>query len=230
MPKDAFEAAQHIRLLARVLDEAQDFILITDATPPSRGGPFIRYANESLLRSTGYSAEELVGESYRALLAPDNDPVTLQSLAESLECGRICEKEIRARRKDGSVFWIEFTGKPLSEDDANYWVAVGRDITVRRRAQDEIAALLNAIDAVSDHLEIYVLQEGRYVAAFQNAAYDPDASLFVETVLNQEPLRERLAGGEAISLPNDGLLFRPLGNNAQTVICVRRQPWLAAAS
>jgi PAS domain S-box-containing protein len=227
---ETFDAAKHLGLLARVLDEAQDFILITDSTPPSRGGPFIRYANESLLRSTGYTAGELTGKPYSALLDESNDPVTMESIAQSFELQQVSEKELRLRRKDGSVFWVEFTGKPLSEEDANYWVAVGRDITVRRRAQDEMAALLNAIDAVSDHLEIYVREDGRYVAAFQNAAYDPDASLFVETVLNEEPLRHRLASGETITLANDGLLFRPLGQNAQTVICVRRQPWLPAAS
>lgn len=221
---------EDLRLLARVLDEAQDFILITDSTPPSQGGPFVYYANASLLRSTGYTAEEIAGQSYRTLLDADNDPAALDSIARSIEAQQICEKEIRLRRKDGSVFWVEFTGKPLHEEGSMHWVAVGRDITVRRRAQDEMAALLNAIDSVSDHLEIYALEDGQYVAAFQNAASDPDASLFVETVLNQQPLRERLERGETVTLPHDGLLFRPLGQNAQTVICVRHQPWLAAAS
>lgn len=223
---------ERVRLLTRAVDEALDLVLVTDSTPPSAGGPFMQYANRPLLAALGYEPGELTGLGYGVIMAEENDPAALQSIVEHLEQMRDCEKEILLRRKDGSTFWVEFASRPLTGPDGTptHWVAVGRDITARRQTHEQMAVLVNAIDAVSDHIEIYALEDGAYVPAFQNAASDPDASLFVETVLNQGPLKERLQRGEAVTLPNDGLLFRPLGEQAKTVICVRRQPWLAVAS
>ena len=229
---ERYRSEERVRLLTRAVDEALDLVLVTDSTPPSKGGPFMHYANRQLLAALGYEPCELKGIPYGLIIAEENDPAAVQSIVEHLEQMRDCEKEILLRRKDGSTFWVEFASRPLTAPDGTptHWVAVGRDITARRRTHEQMAVLVNAIDSVSDHIEIYALEDGAYVAAFQNAASDPDASLFVETVLNQQPLKDRLQRGENVTLPNDGLLFRPLGQDAKTVICVRRQPWLAAAS
>lgn len=227
---ESFDADKNIRLLARALDEALDFILITDFTPPSRGGPFIQYANDSFLRATSYRLEDLVGKAYVAILDESNDPVALESMANNLEAARISEKEIRLRRKDGSAFWVEFTGKPLCDEaGGNYWVAVGRDITLRRQAQEQMTTLMTAIDAVSGHLEIYTLENGDYSVAFQNAEADSDISELIETLLNEPALREatglraRLNAGENVTVTGDGLQIRPLGRNAETVIAIKQK-------
>lgn len=227
------ESVRALTVLTRAVDEATDLVLVTDSEPPSRGGPYMLYANRQFLDATGYTAAEIAGQSYSLIMAENNDPATMQSIIQNLEELKDCEKEILLRRKDGSSFWVEFASRPLSFTDEGkpaHWVAVGRDITARRQTQAQMAALVNAIDASSDHLEIYVLENGAYVPAFQNAASDPDASLFAETVLNEQPLRERLLRGETVTLSADGLLFRPLGANAETVICVRRQPAPFAAA
>src|SRR5579884_363738 len=147
----------HARLLTRVVDEASDLVLITDFTPPSQGGPFIEYANEALLHATGYTMDELSGRPYTTLFSSDNDPVVLTTITDNLEASVANEKEIKLCRKDGSSFWVEFTGKPVREDatGTSHWVAVGRDITLRRQSVEQTLTLMTALDAVSGHLEIY---------------------------------------------------------------------------
>ncbi len=220
------------QMLTHAMDEALDFVLVTDSVPPSQGGPFIEYANSPFLAATGYSADELVGQPYSALMADENDPAAVQAVVDNLEHLRDNEKELLLRRKNGSAFWTEFASRPLSRPDGSpmHWVAVGRDITNRRQTHQQLAALVKAIDSVSQHIEIYTLEDALYVPAFQNAASDPDASVFVETVLNETSLRERLKRGEVVRLTRDGLVIRPLGENAETVICVRAQPRRFAAA
>lgn len=226
---ESFDAERNARLLARAAQEALDFILITDFTPPSRGGPFIRYANDSLLRATGFAMIELLGRPYHELLHEHNDPATLRSMAKNLEDSKANEKEVRLRRKDGSAFWVEFTGKPLSDGGSKYWVAIGRDISLRRQAQEQMTTLMTAIDAVSGHLEIYALENGEYSAIFQNAEADSDISALVETLLNEPALREatalraRLSAGENVTVTTDGLQIRPLDKNAETLICIKQK-------
>jgi PAS domain S-box-containing protein len=216
-------------LLARAMDEALDLVVITDATPPSRGGPFICYANTSFLRTTGFELADLAAKPYSVIMADNNDPVTMETIAQNIEAQRVNEKELRVRRKDGLSFWVEFTGKLLRDTEASYWVWVGRDITLRRQTHEQLAALTTAIYAVSGHLEIYTLDNGEYHVAFQNAEADSDISELVETLLNNPAvrdatgLRSRLSAGENVTVTTDGLQIRPIGKNAETLIAIRQR-------
>jgi len=221
----------HVRLLARVVDEAPDFILITDFTPPSQGGPFVEYANESLLHATGYAREELVGKPYSTIIAQDNDPLVLQTITHNLEAARVNEKEILLRRKDGTSFWAEFTGKPLRDevDETQHWVALGRDITLRRQTVEQMATLMTAMDAVSGHLEIYTLDGSDYTAVFRNRDADSDISQLVETLLNEPSLRDatalrkRLRSGESVTVTSDGLQIYPCDSKGATLLAIKQK-------
>lgn len=225
-----FDADTHVQLLSRVVDEASDLVLITDFTPPSQGGPFIEYANDALLAATGYTMEDLAGRPYGLIVAEENDPVLLATIVNNLEAAQVNEKEILLRRKDGSAFWVEFAGKPLSEHaDARHWVCIGRDITLRRQTVAQMATLMTALDAVSGHLEIYTLDGGEYTAVFRNREADSDISELVDTLLNDPALREatalrqRLRSGEKVTLTADGLQIRSCDSNAETLVCIRQR-------
>lgn len=226
-----YDPDAHVRLLARVVDEASDLVLITDFTPPSQGGPFIQYANESLLRATGYSHSEIAGRPYSSIIAETNDPVVLETIVHNLEAAQVNEKEILLRRKDGSSFWVEFTGKPLHDEvtGMRHWVSVGRDITLRRQTVEHMATLMTALDAVSGHLEIYALDGGEYTAVFRNREADSDISELVDTLLNEPALRDatglrnRLVAGESVTVTADGLQIRPCDTQAHTLVCIKQK-------
>lgn len=217
------------RLMSRAIEEALDFVLLTDASLPSAGGPYIEYANASLLHALGYTSDELIGKPYSVIFASDNDPATLESIAENLEYAKDNEKEIQLRGKNGRTFWVEFAGRPLLDESGrpSHWVAVGRDITSNRETLAQMAALLDAIDSVTDHVEIYTRENDGYALAFQNAAADSAISAATEKLLADQYVRERLEGGERL-VEHDGIALRALGNGA-TVICVWRQPARIAA-
>lgn len=218
---DVFSHAAH---------ESLDFVLVTDFTPPSRGGPYIEYANAPFLRATGFAAEDIVGKPFIELLADGNEPLALASLIDNFERARDSEKEVLVRRQDGTPFWVELTARPLRRTDgsSSHWVAVTRDITSRRRAHEQLAALVNAIDAVEHHIEIYSLEDGQYRLAFQNAAAHSDTSELLETLFSEQelpgitPLREQLKAGQSVTITPDGLQIRPLGKHAETLICIKQ--------
>ncbi|HEV3153947.1 MAG TPA: PAS domain-containing protein [Candidatus Baltobacteraceae bacterium] len=225
------DAERTMRLLSRAINEALDFVVVTDFTPPSKGGPFIQYASAPFLRATGYRGVEIIGQSYMTLFAVDNDPVSLQAIVENMEQGRDIEKEILIRRKDGSTFWVEYTVRPLRQPNGQFshWVSVGRDISMRRQTHEQMAALVAAIDAVDRHVEIYAMENGRYQLAFQNAAVNDDTSEFVGTLLNDAdipgdtPLRNELKQGKNVIVTPDGLEIRPLDSQARTIMCIKQK-------
>jgi PAS domain S-box-containing protein len=91
--------------------------------------------NEKACRDLGYTREELL-----SLTVPDIDAA--RDLAARPPLPEPCQKGFAVfegvhRRKNGSTFPVEVTIRPLTLDRA-YYVAVVRDITERKRAQEEL--------------------------------------------------------------------------------------------
>ena len=91
--------------------------------------------NERACRDLGYSREELLSLT---VLDVDvaMDPSARKTLQESCQKGFVVFESVH-RRKNGSTFPVEVTMKPVTIDRA-YYVAVVRDITDRKRAQEEL--------------------------------------------------------------------------------------------
>jgi PAS domain-containing protein len=81
-----------------VLDCLADGILVTDVGDGS-DGPKIVYANPAACDITGYSADELVGQSPKLLQGPDTDPAVTRRLREDLaqQPRRQCWQRLRPR-------------------------------------------------------------------------------------------------------------------------------------
>jgi PAS domain S-box-containing protein len=207
------------RLMSRAVEEALDFVLAMDASTPAEGGPFIEYANGSLLHALGYTSSELIGQPCQMLFASNNDPAALQSIRENLERARDNEKEIKLLRKDGTTFWVEFTGRPMLDQSGSpsHWIAVGRDISSHRRALAQTAALVKALDSVTDRVEIYTNENGRYTLAFQNGVNDSHVSTAAEALLADSSVLEGLRRGDTVDA--NGISLRPL-KEAETIICI----------
>src|SRR5471032_2481236 len=98
------------------LQQASDAILITDADLTSPG-PRILFANPSFCRLTGYSAEELIGQSPHLLQGPLTARPVLDELLKTLREGRPFRGTVTNYRKDGVPFEIEWHVSPIRDAD-----------------------------------------------------------------------------------------------------------------
>ena len=126
---------------------AEERALLEDALNHSHEGAYINdsagrflYVNDEACRALGYSREELL-----ALCVPDIDPnypaerVAL-TLRETREKGPVTI-ETRHRRKDGRIFPVELTLSAFDYGGKNYYIALARDITERKRVEGELRTL-----------------------------------------------------------------------------------------
>lgn len=135
--------AEQLRLLQSVVVNTNDAVIITEADPIDEPGPRILYVNEAFTRITGYTPEEVLGKTPRILQGPKTDRAELQKVRTALSRWESITVEVINYRKDGSEFWNEFNLVPVADAQGWYthWIAVQRDTTARKRA-DEIRLAL----------------------------------------------------------------------------------------
>lgn len=95
--------------------------------------------NEEFTRMFGYSREEAVGRKINDLVAPEDLRSEAAMFSHMVNHGDRVAADSRRRRKDGSVFDVSILGAPIFREGKQIGVyAIYRDITERKKAQDEI--------------------------------------------------------------------------------------------
>lgn len=162
-----------MNLLTAALEQAGDFVMVTDTKKKLGVDPTIVYANQSLLDATGNTREMLLGSAWTTILSPKNDPKIHKAINVRIDAIQPNFHEFLVRRADGSEFWAEFVGRPFhgSDGEDRYRIAVGRDITLRKRAANQISLLFAAIEESRDPTVIFERDDRNgLVPVYENAA------------------------------------------------------------
>ena len=93
--------------------------------------------NRQACQSLGYTRDELVGMTPLDF-DPDVTPAMLEEFGRRLDTGEMLVFESRHRRNDGSVFPVEVRGRPFWEGGRRFTVALARDITEHKRAEEAL--------------------------------------------------------------------------------------------
>jgi diguanylate cyclase (GGDEF)-like protein/PAS domain S-box-containing protein len=100
----------------------------------------IQFVNDRFCDMVGYSREELIGQSARTLLAYPEDHELMDRQQKMRLRGASDQYEVRVRRKDGSVVWIEIGGAPVTDATGRVIGSIGvhNDVTSRRLAEEAL--------------------------------------------------------------------------------------------
>ncbi len=153
---DRKKSLAQLAMLSAAIESATDFIFITDADD-RYGAPAMQYVNAGMLRETGYALEELVGRNAAIFFGPETDSAVIGSLRQAIKEHQTASAVFLAYRKDGTSLWVEFNGRPVFDVDGSctHWVAVGRDITERRRDLERLSLLTEAMSSATDSIIVY---------------------------------------------------------------------------
>lgn len=114
---------------------ATDGILLLD--PSGKEMPTIIDANITSCAMNGYTREELIGKPI-SFLDDKESSKKATDIIDRLRTGDMVTFEMDHVRKDGSVFPVEVSAKTLYIEGKPYILAIDRDITRRRQAEDEL--------------------------------------------------------------------------------------------
>jgi diguanylate cyclase (GGDEF)-like protein/PAS domain S-box-containing protein len=100
----------------------------------------LQFVNDRFCEMVGYSREELIGSPGARLLAYPEDVALMEEKAR-LRLRQVADQcEVRMRRKDGMVIWVEIGGAPVVDSESNVVGSIGvyKDVTERRLAEEAL--------------------------------------------------------------------------------------------
>ncbi|PTN11979.1 EAL domain-containing protein [Nitrosomonas aestuarii] len=154
--REGRHAEQILRKLSLVVKQATDSVFITD----SKGR--IEYVNPAFETLTGYTADEINGNTPAILRSGKHDLAFYQQLWRTINCGDIFKGTLINRRKNGELFHEEKVITPLKDAQGHitHFVSTGRDITARVYVEHANARLISILEATPDLVAIFE-QDGR---------------------------------------------------------------------
>jgi PAS domain S-box-containing protein len=150
------EQTQEVRLLGEAVSHLAEGVVIT-SDGLEWPAPRIVFVNEAMCRITGYSADELIGQTPRMLQGPSSDRAALARLCAELAAGRHCQVELVNYRKDGTAYPAEMFTTPMfdSEGKHTHYVSIHRDITERKQAEDALTTLGRIVEESLNEIYIF---------------------------------------------------------------------------
>ena len=213
--KEAEKALRETSLLIeKTFVSLSDAIFVVD-----RDTRTIKMCNAAAVSMFGYPAEELIGFSSRRLhLNDDSFNEFGRMLMRAIDQGKPLHGEYQMRRRNGELFPIEYVVAPLDRESGNASdiVSVIRDITARKRAEDELRASRQALRALARDLQSAREGERERVA---REIHDELGQQLTAIRMDLDTLRSRLPAG------NDrlrGMIDEMISISDATVGTVRR--------
>ncbi|MFX0050765.1 MAG: PAS domain S-box protein [Candidatus Hermodarchaeota archaeon] len=119
----------------RLIELSPDAITLTDLE-----FNIIAANQQAVIQNGAESAEELIGLNALELIHPEDRQRAIENAQETMSSRRIIQTEYRLLRKNGSFFPAELKASMIDDDEGNPtgFIAVTRDITDRKRVEDEL--------------------------------------------------------------------------------------------
>jgi sigma-B regulation protein RsbU (phosphoserine phosphatase) len=126
-------SAAMVERLSSAVEQTADSVVITNTEG------IIRYVNPAFEKTTGYSRNEVVGQTPRMLKSGEHEPEFYKRLWETVLEGGVFTATITNRRKNGELYWAEQTITPMREQSGKitHFVSVWKDVTEQRKLQEQ---------------------------------------------------------------------------------------------
>ena len=127
-------AEDSLRNMSRAVEQAADAIMITN-----REG-LIEYVNPAFESLTGYSRQEVTGQTPNILKSGEQVPESYRDLWNTILAGNVYRSIFINRKKSGELYYLEQSISPVRDGSGcvTHFISNGRDLTDRLRMEAQL--------------------------------------------------------------------------------------------
>ncbi len=142
----------------------------------------ILFANRTLEEMTGYGRDDFRSMEYWDLVHPDERERMRRCGEELLH--RVLESihETRWIRRDGMPIWVEIRASRIQEKGEEIFLLNARDVTLRRKAEEERALLSAAVDQSAEHI---IITDSNKIIQYVNPAFEQGSGYAREEIVGR---------------------------------------------
>nr|WP_246261246.1 diguanylate cyclase [Alteromonas ponticola] len=139
-----------------IVENTQDIVIVTEASDidyPT--GPKIVYVNKAFETLTGYTSDEVIGETPRILQGALTDEAATKRIHDALNQGKAINETLLNYDKNGRPYWIEFNIIPLVNKygEITHFAAIERDVSESIFRQEQLTKRNTDLRVLKDKLE-----------------------------------------------------------------------------
>ena len=149
-----------------LFDQAADTIFLLKPSPD--GPPIIADVNPSGAELHGYTPSELIGRPL-SIIDPFINPEEEAFRIERIESGGITQAQVQHLHKNGKHLWLEVSSKLIETGGERFYLSTERDITERKKAEQERELLQSAITQAA---EAIVITDPKGAIQYVNPAFE----------------------------------------------------------
>ena len=133
---DRKQSEEQLRIAAAAF-ESQTCMIITDANK------VIQRVNRAFIDTTGYSAEEVIGQTSEMLNSDRHDVDFYRVMWDTIDRTGAWQGEVWGRRKSGEVYplWLSISSVIGADGLISHYISTHNDITEHKKTEDRINAL-----------------------------------------------------------------------------------------
>lgn len=123
-----------IRKLSTAVEQTTISIIITD--PEGN----IEYVNPTFCELTGYTEQEVIGQTSKILRYEENSDALFSELWNTITQGMNWHGEIQNKKKFGELYWESISISPIKNEkgEITHFLSMGQDITEKKKAENEL--------------------------------------------------------------------------------------------
>lgn len=158
--------AQQLQTELKIRQDALDQAAIVSETDLAGT---ITFANDRFCQICGYSREELLGQTHRLINSGYHSKSFFQDMWATISRGKVWKAEIKNKRKDGSLYWVDTTIAPIFDASGKIvkYISIRFEVTDRKQAESELENLAAQRKAETDML---TQQAGKLLNEVRGAA------------------------------------------------------------
>lgn len=141
----------------KMRQDALDEAAIVSETDPKGN---ITYCNDNFTKISGYSREELLTQNHRLINSGYHSRKFFADMWETITSGKVWQGQIKNKRKDGSLYWVDSTIAPIYDANKQIvkYIGIRFDITERKLAEERLEKLAGERKEEADYINQQVLK------------------------------------------------------------------------